>query len=153
MTDLTPVAGKLANLIRLLASNRDGEVVAAAHALTRTLQGIGSDIHDLADRIEHSGNGALNENEMRQLFDAGIKEGIRLTEQKMRSQPNHQMVGAPQFPSARDMALFCYRQIDRLNDWEQEFITNMVAWTRVKPLSPKQQAHLEKIYLKLGGRV
>jgi hypothetical protein len=59
----------------------------------------------------------------------------------------------PQFPSAADMAMYCYQRIDRLSDWEQEFITNMASWTRTRPLSLKQQAHLEKIYLKLGGRV
>jgi hypothetical protein len=29
----------------------------------------------------------------------------------------------------------------------------MVSWTRARALYPKQQAHLEKIYLKLGGEV
>jgi hypothetical protein len=59
----------------------------------------------------------------------------------------------PQFPSAVDMAIYCYQRLDRLNEWESEFATNMVSWTRTKPLSLKQQAHLEKIYLKLGGRI
>ena len=49
------------------------------------------------------------------------------------------------------MAAFCYQRIDDLNDWESEFVTNMVSWTRA--LSLKQQAHLEKAYLKLGGEV
>jgi hypothetical protein len=57
VTDLTTSAGKLANFIRLLASDKDGEVVAAAHALIRTLKGIGGDVHDIANRIEHSSNG------------------------------------------------------------------------------------------------
>jgi len=51
------------------------------------------------------------------------------------------------------MAIYCYQRLDRLNEWESEFATNMVSWTRTKPLSLKQQAHLEKIYLKLGGRI
>jgi hypothetical protein len=92
---------------------------------------------------------------MQEIYDAGIKEGTRRVEQKMRAQPHH---GSPQsvavqFPSARDMAMYCYQRIDRLNDWEEEFITNMASWTRTRPVFPKQQAHLEKIYLKLGGRV
>jgi hypothetical protein len=155
VTDLVPIAGKLAKLIRLLGSNRPGEVAATVEALNRTLQTVGADIHDVADRIEHSSNGALSEHEMKEIYDAGIKEGIRRIEHKLRNQASH---GAPQslaiqFPAARDMAMYCYQRIDQLNEWESEFITNMASWTRIKPLSLKQQAHLEKIYIKLRGRI
>jgi hypothetical protein len=149
MTDLSLIAPKLANFLRLLASDKDGEVVAAARAMVRTLQGIGADIHDVADRVEHSGNGALSEAKMQEIFGAGIKEGIRRS-----GQARHAVSAAPQFPSARDMAMFCYRNIDELDrDWEREFVTNMASWTRARPLSVKQQAHLEKIYIKLGGKI
>jgi hypothetical protein len=147
VTDLTPIAPKLANLIRRLASDKDGEVVATAHAMVRTLQGIGADIHDVADRIGHS-NGALNEAEMQEIYNAGVKAGIK---QQQRAVQN---VASPVFPSARDMALFCYQRIDRLtSDRERDFITNMASGTRTRPLSAKQQGHLEKIYIKLGGRI
>jgi hypothetical protein len=149
VTDLASIAPRLANLIRRLASDKDGEVVATAHALVRTLHSIGADIHDIAERIEHSGNGALNEAEMREIFDAGVKAGIKQTEQKLHASPSI----TAQFPAPSDMALYCYQRIDRLNEWEQEFITNMVSWTRWKPLYPKQQAQLEKIYVKLRGRI
>jgi len=123
-------------------------------ALVRTLKTFGADFNDLGDCIEHAGNGALTEAELQEVYDAGIKEGERRTEYlRSQGQPRHH--GAPQlqFPSARNMAAFCYQRIDDLNDWESEFVTNMASWTRVKPLSLKQQAHLEKIYLKLGGEV
>ena len=42
---------KLEKLVRLLSSDKEGEVVAAAHAIKRTLANAGSDIHELADRI------------------------------------------------------------------------------------------------------
>jgi len=124
-------------------------------ALVRTLNTFGADFNDLGDRIEHAGNGALSETEMQEIYDAGIKEGERRAEYTLRSQNQPRYHGALQlqFPSARDMAAFCYQRIDDLNDWQTEFVTNMVSWTRVKPLSLKQQAHLEKIYLKLGGEV
>jgi hypothetical protein len=41
--------GKLAKLVRLLASPREGEALAAARAIERTLASEGGDIHDLAD--------------------------------------------------------------------------------------------------------
>jgi hypothetical protein len=51
------------------------------------------------------------------------------------------------------MALFCHQR-DRLNDWEKEFTGNMVSLTRCGyPLSIKRQGTLERIYLKLGGRI
>ena len=116
--------------------------------MIRTLQGVGADIHDIADRIEHPGDGSLSEAEMQEIFDAGVKAGIKRAGQQTRSN------GAPQFPSARDMAMHCYQRIDDLEtEWEREFITNMMSWTRRRPLSAKQQDKLETIYLRLGGRI
>jgi hypothetical protein len=153
VTDLAPIAPMLANFIRLLSSDQGGEVVAAARAMIRTLQSIGADIHDVADRIEHSGNGALIEAEMQELYDAGIKEGIRRVEQKMRAHATHGPPSSPQFPAPATMALYCYQHMDRLNEWETEFVTNMMSWTRRRPLSMKQQDKLEQMYIKLGGKV
>lgn len=44
-------AAKLAKLIPLLASDKDGEVVATVHAIRRTLKSEGSDLHGLAAAI------------------------------------------------------------------------------------------------------
>ena len=155
MTDLTPIAGKLAKLVRMFGTTNPGERAVAWKALIRTLDTFGADFNDLGDRIEHAGNGALSEIEMKEIYDAGIKEGTRQVEQKMRNQAGHGVPihGSPRFPSASDMALYCYQHMDQLNDWEEEFVTNMASWTRTRPLSVKQQAHLEKIYLKLGGKI
>ena len=49
---LAIVAPRLGQLIRLLSSDRDGEVVAAARALGRTLRSVGADFHVLAAAIE-----------------------------------------------------------------------------------------------------
>jgi hypothetical protein len=154
VTDLASIAPKLANLIRRLSSDQDGEVVVTVHALIRTLQGIGADIHDVAARVEQS-NGALSEHEMQDLYSAGIKEGARLAIQKMQAQmsrsPAQHII--PQFPSAQDMALHCYQRLNQCNEWETEFATNMMVWTRRRPLTVKQQARLEELYIKLGGRI
>ena len=45
------VADRITKLLRLLSSDREGEVVAAAGALQRTLRANGCDIHDLADLV------------------------------------------------------------------------------------------------------
>ena len=51
---LAVVAPRIGQLIRLLGSDWDGEVVAAARALGRTLTSVGADFHTLADTIERS---------------------------------------------------------------------------------------------------
>jgi hypothetical protein len=155
VTDLAPISGRLANFLRLLASDKDGEVVSAARAMVRTLAGIGADIHDVAACVEHAGNGALNEHEMQEIYNAGIKEGARLAVQKMQAQMAHGPPPrlTPQFPPAADMALYCYQHLNRCNEWETEFATNMASWTRRRPLTVKQQARLEELFIKLGGKV
>jgi hypothetical protein len=55
MSTLAPIADKLGKLVRLLTSDQDGEVVAAAHSINRTLSGAGLDIHVLAAVIENGG--------------------------------------------------------------------------------------------------
>jgi hypothetical protein len=45
-------ASRIGQLVRLLGSDRPGEVVAAATAINRTLVGAGSDLHHLADVVE-----------------------------------------------------------------------------------------------------
>lgn len=46
-----PVADMLAKLLPRLASDQDGEVVATANAIRRTLGSAGLDLHDLAKRV------------------------------------------------------------------------------------------------------
>ena len=48
------MTARLGKLIRLLASDKGGEVVAAAGAINRALQAAGLDIHRLADVVERS---------------------------------------------------------------------------------------------------
>jgi len=49
-TEIDPT--KIGKLLRLLASDKGGEVVAAAAALKRTLEASGLDLHDLAAAVE-----------------------------------------------------------------------------------------------------
>ena len=47
-SNLAPITGKLGKMIRMLASDCDGDVIAAARAIKRTLRSEGLDIHALA---------------------------------------------------------------------------------------------------------
>ena len=62
----TPLEQKLGTFIRMLASERDGEVVAAARAIVRTLKAAGADIHVLAERVETANGSKLTDGEMRE---------------------------------------------------------------------------------------
>lgn len=108
--------GKLGKLLRLLASDKDGEVVAAARAITRTLRAEGQDIHALADVVER----------------------IPLAPQKETRSP-------PDKPSDwRTMRSFCLKHQNQLSTRELEFITSLGRW-RGK-LTPKQSDWLQAIY-------
>ena len=52
MSDLTPIAGKLARLLPRLASDKDGEVLATVVAIRRQLAAQDLDLHDLARALE-----------------------------------------------------------------------------------------------------
>src|SRR5262249_51209541 len=68
---ITPTIGKL---LRLLGSDKDGEVVASARALRRVLQGAGLDLHDLARMVEGS-----DEREWRKMVRHCRSKGDRLS--------------------------------------------------------------------------
>src|SRR6516162_10844770 len=71
MSALAPIAGKLQKYLRLLGSNQDGEVLAAARALIRTLENNGADIHILADAIVQPSGFSEAENSITPVMNAG----------------------------------------------------------------------------------
>jgi hypothetical protein len=87
----TTLEEKVASLIRLFASERDGEVIAAARAIVRVMESTGKDIHALADRVGKMNGGGLSEVEMKKIYDTGYQngygDGARAVEQ--RAQPGH----------------------------------------------------------------
>jgi hypothetical protein len=54
MNALAPVTPKLVKLIPMLGTDKSGELVATVHAIRRTLESAGCDLHDLAIVIERS---------------------------------------------------------------------------------------------------
>jgi hypothetical protein len=110
---VTPAASdKLAKLLRLLSSDKDGEVLAAASAIKRTLAAEGSDIHALADTL-------------------------------CRPQPQHR----PRHEDDNDWhSIACECQAYGLSQREQNFVTDMVAWTARATPTDKQQTWLLSIH-------
>src|SRR6516162_2556549 len=63
---------RIALIIRLLGSDKDGEILAAAAALKRTLASAGTDFNGLAHGIENLGKGISNE-ERKKIWDAAVQ--------------------------------------------------------------------------------
>jgi hypothetical protein len=123
MSALTPIANKLAKCIRMLSSDKTGDVIAAAQGLCRMLESVGADIHALAAIVEHGGE--LNEAEMKKLYnaghEAGYHKGVRAAENKLQSR-------------------------------ESEFVDHMASLTVWREPSEKQGKWLKSIFYKLGGK-
>lgn len=92
--------GKVGKLIRLLASDKPGEVVAAASALQRTLQASGRDLHDIADIVE---------------------AGLRPAQPRQLSGPP-----APNLDDWGSMAWWCHHHRHRLPVHQRELVEDLL---------------------------
>ena len=150
MKTLAPVAHKLGEFTRLLTSKCDGEMVAVACAVVRTLEGVGADIQDLAESIGAApANGKkFTEADAREIYQRGVDAGRRAAE---RAQP-------PTFNNVDDdglpwhaIACECAAHLERLRDQrEKDFVADMVRWTtRGGEPTEKQAKWLRSIYVRV----
>jgi hypothetical protein len=143
---LAPIAGKLGKLIRLLASDRDGEVLAAVHAIKRALGAEKLDLHTLAEKIETPANGKkYTEADAIEIYQRGVQDGREAAERQ--GPVTFSTVGEP---SWHDIACQCAAQSARLQPREKEFVEDMVRWT-VHGGEPteKQAKWLRAIYARM----
>jgi hypothetical protein len=115
------IAPTLATLIRMLSSDRDGEVVASVHAIRRVLANAGLSLHDLADAIELPDR-VTCDNTVTSKHDDNADDW-------------------------RVMAKACTCHSHLLSQREISFVTTMMRW-RGKP-SRKQAEWLEAIYARI----
>jgi hypothetical protein len=150
MKTLAPVADKVGKFIRLLTSNCDGEVVAAARAIVRTLRAAGADIHDLAESIGATpANGKkFTEEDAREFYERGLAAGRRAAEQ---ARPAAFRKVDDDGPRWHAIACECAARPDRLRDRrEKDFVADMVRWTTRGGLPTEKQAKwLRSIYLRV----
>ena len=142
-------AERLANVIRRLSSDHEGEIIAAMNIILRLLESCGDDIHALAARVENGGGG-LSEKyqeevraQIKKAHEVGYEKGVRAAEARFR--PDGKL----------EVALFAERQINRLPPDKHEFIHKMAFYARqeLEP-SPKQGKFLFDLFVQyLGGRI
>jgi hypothetical protein len=150
MADLSNITGKLAKAVRLLSSDRDGEVLAAVASLQRILKNAGADLHALADHIERSNGGKISEADMRRLYDAGYNEGVRVTELNMHGEDDFRSIDG--LPSPHGMALWCQRRNAKLSANESDFIDDMAGRLLWSEPTERQMKWLKSIFFRLGGK-
>jgi hypothetical protein len=146
MSTLAPIADKLGKFIRLLSSDRDGEVVAAARAISRTLQGAKLDIHALADGLVNGKK--FSEADAMEIYQRGVADGRRAAE-KVRPASFHN-VSDDDGPPWHEIACECSHS-NRLRDQrEKDFVNDMVRWTvRGGVPTEKQAKWLRSIYVRV----
>jgi hypothetical protein len=145
MTIPTPVVSKLASFIRFLSSDKEGEVIAAARAIVRTLRGANLDIHALAERV-----GGFSEADMKKLYDAGYEQGYHAAASSNERDGFHDIDGS--LLSWHRTARWCQQHNEHLRSKERAFVDQMAAQTVWREPSEKQRKWLKSIYFKLGGK-
>jgi hypothetical protein len=144
---LAPIADKLKRCIRLLSSDSDGEVIAAARALNRTLKSVKLDFHTLADNIGQTNGKEYTEAQILRARELGIAEGRRL-EREAQNAPAFRNINLDEEPTWHEIAVECAAHPHRLrDDREKQFVQDMVHRTvRGGEPTEKQASWLRKIY-------
>jgi hypothetical protein len=146
---------KLADVIRRLASDHDGEVIATVSALKRLLASRNADLNDLAGAVERLATGGLEEAHMQRLFDAGYQKGLEDATRKQVEAEGAFGLRPDGSPDWERIALYCQREKGRFKeDRHRQFVDDMASrmtWS-CEP-TPKQATYLLSLFRQLGGRV
>jgi hypothetical protein len=147
---------KIAYALRLLDSDKAGEIVAAVHALKRLLQSLGTDWDGLASGFEKilngNGGGAITQAEMNAAISDAYAAGVQDAENRFHGADDfHSTDGKPVWEA---VALFLQRNKHRLDMKHHQFIDDMASrtvWGR-EP-SERQHKYLHSLFFKLGAKL
>jgi hypothetical protein len=140
---------KIADIIRMFVSDENGDIIAAAHALKRTLASAGTDIHGLARGIENLGkNAEVSKDQMKKIWDQAVQH----TENRLHGADD--FIGTDGKPTWQAVALYCQRNKHRLYPKHHDFIDKVAAQT-VYDQEPTERMHkyLFSLFLRLGGKI
>jgi hypothetical protein len=141
---------RIAMTIRMMASDKDGDKLAAVCALGRVLESAGTDFNGLAHGIENNlGKGAeLEKAKMKQIWDTAVQH----TENRLHGADD--FISADGKPTWQSVALYCQRNKHRLDTKHHDFIDKVAAQT-VYGREPTERMHkyLFSLFLRLGGRI
>jgi hypothetical protein len=148
-----PIAKRIAKLFRLLASDYDGEALAAARRMKKQLADEGLSFNDIATVIENA-NGEIEERKYSDadaeiIFARGKEAGRKEESRKQEAPP--EFYDADGYPRWNEIALFCQKKKAQLDAWETGFIDSMAGKTLWREPTEKMAKHLLAIFVKLGG--
>ena len=139
--------------IRLLASDKDGEIIAAVCALKRVLESAGTDINGLANGIENLGKAEKKAAEMlaqerKKIWDTAVQH----TENRLHGADD--FIDSSGKPTWQSVALYCQRNKQRLAPKHHDFIDKVASQT-VYDREPTERMHkyLFSLFLQLGGKI
>jgi hypothetical protein len=145
---------RLADLVRRLGTEHDGEIIATVRALGRTLASRGLTFTDLGDGIEKLATGGLTQGEMERIRDTSYAKGVADTERRFAEGQAVYGLRPDGSHDWEEIALQCQRQKDRLEARHRQFIDDMASrmtWGR-EPTSEKQGKYLLSLFRQIGGR-
>jgi hypothetical protein len=156
MNALTPIAERLGKLVRLMASDVDGEAMAALTALRRTLAAAGADLNDLADVIEKGGSGGnggtLSPEDMKRIYDAGYQDGLRKAEAAQHANSNDGFANTDGTLTWHQIAAFCTERAQFLEEKNAAFARDMAGRTLYREPTERQATWLTSLFFRLGGK-
>src|SRR5215472_7645789 len=153
------LAVKLGKPIRLLASDSQGEALAALCAIARLLESHGYTFHTLAEHVENANGGGLSDDDKKKIRSEienaraiGYAEGVKAAESKQHGTGAFRNTdGALEWT---EVALYCQREKHRLPDKHHEFVDDMAARTVYgREPTPKQHQYVHSLFYKLGGKL
>jgi hypothetical protein len=149
-----PFETRIADLVRRLGTDHEGEAVATWRALKRLLVSHGVSCTDLGDGIEKLATGGLAEAEMKRLFDAAYAKGVEDQARKRIAQKAVHGLRPDGSPDWQSIALYCQREKGRLEPKHHQFVDDMASrmtWGR-EP-TDRQGTYLLSLFRKIGGRM
>jgi hypothetical protein len=119
---MTALPRQVPALVRRLSTPHDGEIIATVHALRRVLEGVGLDLHAVADRLERG--------------------------QPLSAKPRKATSPRTDY-AALFRALAAAAHHPSLSPWERSFARSMLEQPP-RPLTPKQRSIVDRIISKAG---
>ena len=135
-----PIADRLSKIIGRLASDHDGEIIAAAGAIRRTLQSAGHDLNDLAAHV------------------GAPPQTLVVYRDRPSERPNSTWRSAARQVNPilrhKESVARCQRlDAGRLSAWERDFLASVtLQLNQHRDLTSKQASVLTGIVAKLEGR-
>jgi hypothetical protein len=149
---------KIAYALRMLNSDKNGDVVAAVEGLKRLLQALGTDLDGLArgfEKILNSagpGSKAITQAEMQKAISDAYAAGLQDAENRLHGATDFQNTDGKLPWEA--IALFLQRNKNRLDARHHDFIDDMASRTAFgREPTERQHKYLHSLFYKLGGKI